>query len=296
MKGDIRVHVKNRIRYAARHAGMALCLAAVATAASAQTPSPSSEPFKPTVGQAGKDVVWVPTPAALVEKMLDMAKVTPQDIVMDLGSGDGRNIIAAAKRGATAIGVEYNPDMVAVSRQEAEKQGVADKATFIQGDMYEADISKATVLALFLLPHNLNKLTPKFLALKPGTRIVGNTFAPEGWEADETETITGDCVSWCTSLLWIVPARAEGTWKLPQGELSLKQEFQMVSGTLTANGTPVPVSGRLRGDLITFTAGSTEYAGRVSGDSMEGNVTSTSTNGGGDGNGSGSRWSAKRIN
>jgi SAM-dependent methyltransferase len=296
MKGDSRVHVKNRIRYAARLAGMALGLATVVTAASAQTPSPSSEPFKPTVGQAGKDVVWVPTPAALVEKMLDMAKVTPQDIVMDLGSGDGRNIIAAAKRGATAIGVEYNPDMVAVSRQEAEKQGVADKATFIQGDMYEADISKATVLALFLLPHNLNKLTPKFLALKPGTRIVGNTFAPEGWEADETETITGDCVSWCTSLLWIVPARAEGTWKLPQGELSLKQEFQMVSGTLTANGTPVPVSGRLRGDLITFTAGSTEYAGRVSGDAMEGNVTSTAANGGGNGNGSGSRWSAKRIN
>jgi hypothetical protein len=296
MKGDIRVHVKNRIRYAARCAGMALCLATVATAASAQTPSPSSEPFKPTVGQAGKDVVWVPTPAALVEKMLDMAKVTPQDIVMDLGSGDGRNIIAAAKRGATAIGVEYNPEMVAISRQEAEKQGVADKATFIQGDMYEADISKATVLALFLLPHNLNKLTPKFLALEPGTRIVGNTFAPEGWEADETETITGDCVSWCTSLLWIVPAKAEGTWKLPQGELSLKQEFQMVSGTLTANGTPVPVSGRLRGDLITFTAGTTEYAGRVNGDAMEGNVTSTAANGGGNGNGSGSRWSAKRIN
>ena len=187
------------------------------SAAWAQAPAPAQEPFKPTVGQAGKDVVWVPTPAALVEKMLDMAKVTPQDHVMDLGSGDGRNIIAAAKRGATAVGVEYNPDMVELSKRDAasagrRRQGDASS----QGDMYEADISKATVLALFLLPHNLNKLTPKFLALKPGTRIVGNTFAPEGWEADESETISGDCVSWCTSLLWIVPAKVEGTWKLPQ--------------------------------------------------------------------------------
>src|SRR5688572_16657190 len=240
---------------------------ALSSAGWAQAQAQKEQPFKPTVGQAGKDVVWVPTPAALVEKMLDMAKVTPQDHVMDLGSGDGRNIIAAAKRGATAVGVEYNPDMVELSKREAAAQGVAGKASFIQGDMYEADISKATVLALFLLPHNLTKLTPKFLALKPGTRIVGNTFAPEGWTADETETISGDCVSWCTSLLWIVPAQVEGTWTLPQGQLTLKQEFQMVSGTLTSNGTPTAVSGKLRGDLISFTAGNTEYAGRVTGDS-----------------------------
>src|SRR5687767_1322662 len=178
---------------------------------------------QPYVGQPGKDVVWVPTPAILVEKMLDMAKVTPQDYVMDLGSGDGRNIIAAAKRGATAVGVEYNADMVELSRREATAQGVADKAKFIQGDMYEADISKATVLALFLLPHNLNKLTPKFLDLPPGTRIVGNTFAPEGWAADETETVSGECSSWCTSLLWIVPAKVDGTWKTADGQLVLKQ-------------------------------------------------------------------------
>jgi SAM-dependent methyltransferase len=252
----------------------------------AQAPAPAQEPFKPTVGQAGKDVVWVPTPAALVEKMLDMAKVTPQDHVMDLGSGDGRNIIAAAKRGATAVGVEYNPDMVELSKREAAAQGVAGKASFIQGDMYEADISKATVLALFLLPHNLTKLTPKFLALKPGTRIVGNTFAPEGWEADESETISGDCVSWCTSLLWIVPAKVEGSWKLAAGDLALKQEFQMVSGTLTTNGKSSPVTGRLRGDQITFTAGGTEYTGRVADDSMEGAVKANATNG---------NWSATRV-
>ena len=253
-----------------RSVALSLLLTAATVPAFAQT---AKEPFAPTVGQAGKDVVWVPTPEALVEKMLDMAKVTPQDVVMDLGSGDGRNIIAAAKRGATAIGVEFNHDMVELSRKGAAAAGVNGKATFIEGDMYEADISKATVLALFLLPHNLNKLTPKFLALPAGTRIVGNTFAPEGWAADESETIAGDCVSWCTSLLWIVPAKVEGTWKLPQGELALKQSFQVVSGTLGG----APVNGKLRGNDITFTAGGAEYTGRVSGNTIEGTVKNGST-------------------
>ena len=248
-------------------------LSALAATASAQTAAPATtEPFKPTVGQAGKDVVWVPTPAILVEKMLDMAKVTAQDYVMDLGSGDGRNIIAAAKRGATAVGVEFNPEMVELSRKEAMAQGVADKATFIQGDMYEADISKATVLALFLLPHNLNKLTPKFLDLPPGTRIVGNTFAPEGWAADETETVGSDCSSWCTSLLWIVPAKVEGNWKTADGQLALKQVFQMVSGTLTAGGKTTELSGRLRGDMLTMNGAGAELSGRVTGNRIEGTV------------------------
>src|SRR5687767_5701333 len=158
--------------------------------------------FEPYSGQPGKDVIWVPTPHVLVEKMLDMAKVTPQDYVMDLGSGDGRNIIAAAKRGATAVGVEFNHDMVELSRQQAAPAGAADKATSVEVDMYEADISKASFLTLFLLPPSLSKLPPKFLALRPGPRIVGNTFAPEGWAADATETGSGECVSWCTSLLW----------------------------------------------------------------------------------------------
>ena len=140
------------------------------------------------VGQAGKDVVWVPTPPETVERMLDVAKVTPQDYVMDLGSGDGRNIIAAAKRGATALGVEYNPDMVELSKRNAAAAGVAGKATFVQGDMYEADISKANVMALFLLPSNMVLLRPKFFNLAPGSRIVSNTFGMEGWTADYTET------------------------------------------------------------------------------------------------------------
>ena len=228
------------------------------------------KPFEPVVGQAGKDVVWVPTPPELVEKMLDMAKVTPQDVVMDLGSGDGRNIIAAAKRGATAIGVEYNPEMVALSNRTAKEAGVAGKARFIEGDMYVADISKATVMALFLLPDNLRKLTDKFMALKPGSRLVLNTFAIPEWEADETETIQGDCASWCTSLLYYVPAKVAGTWKSPQGELTLTQQFQNVTGTLTSGGKAVNVSGKLRGELITLNAGGTELIGKVVGDRIEG--------------------------
>jgi SAM-dependent methyltransferase len=228
------------------------------------------KPFEPVVGQAGKDVVWVPTPPELVEKMLDMANVTPQDLVMDLGSGDGRNIIAAAKRGALAIGVEFNPDMVALSKRTAREAGVADKAHFIEEDMYTADISKATVMALFLLPDNLRKMTDKFLALKPGSRLVLNTFAIPDWEADETETIQGDCASWCTSLLYYVPAKVAGTWKTPQGELTLTQEFQKVSGTLTMDGKPVVVSGKLRGDQITLNGGSAELVGKVVGDRIEG--------------------------
>ena len=236
-----------------------------------QQAKPPAKPFEPYSGQPGKDVVWVPTPPELVEKMLDMAKVTPQDLVMDLGSGDGRNVIGAAKRGARAIGVEYNPDMVELSRRLAKEAGVADKATFVQGDMYEADISKASVMALFLLTSNLDKLKDKFLALKPGSRIVLNTFAVTGWSADESETVGGECQTWCTAMLYIVPANVAGTWKMPQGELTLHQEFQMLSGELVAGakGTPVE-NAKMRGDQITMTIGGTTYTGRVTGDRLEG--------------------------
>jgi hypothetical protein len=149
---------------------------------------------------------------------------------------------------------------------------VADKAKFVEGDMYEADISRATVLALFLLPHNLNKLTPKFLALPPGTRIVGNTFAPEGWTADETEQVGGECTSWCTSLLWIVPAKVDGTWNTADGQLALKQDFQMVSGTLTAGGKTTELSGRLRGDMLMLNGAGAELTGKVAGNRIEGSV------------------------
>jgi precorrin-6B methylase 2 len=230
--------------------------------------------FEPQVGQPGKDVVWVPTSAALVEKMLDLAKVTPQDFVMDLGSGDGRNVIAAAKRGARAVGVEYNPDMVQLSRRLAKEAGVSDRATFIEGDMYEADISKATVMALFLLPSNLAKLKDKFLALEPGTRIVMNTFTVEGWQADVTETIGGDCSSWCTALLHIVPAPVAGRWQFPGGEMTITQEFQMLGVTWTSGGKTMPVGeGRMNGREITFTAAGTTYTGQVNGDRITGTAT-----------------------
>ena len=236
------------------------------------TPSAAAQekPFVPVVGQAGKDVVWVPTSPALVEKMLDMAQVTPQDIVMDLGSGDGRNVIAAARRGATAIGVEFNSEMVALSNRLAKEAGVAGKATFIEGDMYTADISKATVMALFLLPDNLGKLRDKFMDLRPGTRLVLNTFGIPDWEADARETIQDDCTSWCTSLLYYVPAKVGGTWKTPQGELTLIQSFQNVTGTLTTDSKAVNVTGKLRGEQITLSAGGTELTGQVRGDRIEG--------------------------
>ena len=236
------------------------------------------KPFEPVVGQAGKDVVWVPTSPELLERMLDMAKVTAQDIVMDLGSGDGRNIIAAAKRGATAIGVEFNPEMVALSKRLAQEAGVADKATFVEGDMYAADISRATVMALFLLPDNLRQLRDKFMDLRPGSRLVLNTFGIPEWEADVRETVEGGCTSWCTSLLYYVPARVAGTWKMTQGELTLTQAFQNVTGTMTTGGQTVAVTGKLRGEHLTLSAGGTELTGQVSGDRIEG-----------------SNWSAARV-
>jgi hypothetical protein len=244
--------------------------AATAAAQQTQTQSP---PFEPQVGQAGKDVVWVPTDEKLVEKMLDIAKITAQDFVMDLGSGDGRNVIAAAKRGATAVGVEFNRQMVELSRANAKKAGVADRATFIEGDMYTADISKATALVLFLLPVNLEKLTPNFLNLKPGTRIVDNTFAIPGWEADYTERLESDCQTWCSALLWIVPAKVNGTWRMSDGEITFDQKFQMVTGSVKTGSSSAKIdSGQLNGEEITFAAGGSQYTGKVTGDRMEGTV------------------------
>ena len=255
-----------------RRAGLTLgvCLLAVSAYAQATaTQKPAQQPYEPKVGQAGKDVVWVPTSQALVEKMLDMAKVTPQDFVMDLGSGDGRTVITAAKRGATAMGIEYNPDMVELSKANAAKEGLnGTSASFVKADLFETDFSKATVITMFLLPEINVKLRPKILNLKPGTRVVSNSFTMEDWDADETETLTGDCTSWCTALLWIVPAKVDGTWTTPQGELKLTQVYQKLSGTL---GT-AKIEGRMKGDQITFTAGKTTYTGRVNGNSIQGTV------------------------
>ena len=253
-----------------------LVSALTAGTAAAQQTQTQTQPFEPQVGQAGKDVVWVPTAEALVEKMLDLAKITPQDVVMDLGSGDGRNVIGAARRGARAVGFEFNPQMVELSRANAKKAGVADRATFVEGDMYEADISKATALVLFLLPVNLEKLTPKFLDLKPGTRIVDNTFAIPGWEPDVTERLETDCQTWCSALLWIVPAKVHGSWRLPDGEITFDQKFQVVTGSVkTAGGSAQIESGKLNGEEISFTAAGNQYTGRVTGDTIQGRVNGT---------------------
>ena len=243
----------------------ALVFSAIAACAHAQTE------YKPEVGQAGKDVVWVPSPQALVDKMLDMAKVTPNDFVMDLGSGDGRTVITAATRGARALGIEYNPDMVALSRRNADKAGVNGKAQFVQADIFQSDISKATVITLFLLPDLNLKLRPTILSLKPGTRIVSNSFKMGDWEPDQTFDLK--CESFCTAYLWIVPAKVEGKWRLAQGGLTLKQEFQKLTGTLRTGASSLAIAGgTLHGDEISFTAGSAEYRGRVNGSAIEGTV------------------------
>src|SRR3954468_15604024 len=171
----------------------AFFLAAFSALAFSQTAAQKDSTFEPEVGQRGKAVVWVPTPPAVVEKMLDLAKVTPKDFLMDLGSGDGRTVITAAKRGAHALGIEYNPDMVALSKQNAEQAGVTGRAEFRQADLFQADFSKATVITMFLLPDINLKLRPKLLGLKPGTRIVSNTFTMGDWEADETSSAGAGC-------------------------------------------------------------------------------------------------------
>jgi precorrin-6B methylase 2 len=226
--------------------------------------------YEPTVGQEGKDVVWVPTPQALVNRMLDMAKLTANDVHYDLGSGDGRTVITAAKRGAKATGVEYNPDMVALSKRNAQKEGVGEKAQFIQGDIFETDFSKATVITLFLLPELNVKLRPKILAMKPGTRVVSNSFTMGDWQADRTQAVSEKegCTAYCTAYLWIVPAKVEGKWKLPDGELTLTQTYQNVTGTLGSGA----VKGTVRADQVTFTAGDKQYSGKVDGNTMTGTI------------------------
>jgi SAM-dependent methyltransferase len=264
---------------------LALSLAAI-VACGVAAAQPAAD-YQPQVGQEGKDVIWVPTPQALVDKMLDLAKVTSKDYVIDLGSGDGRTVIAAAKRGARALGIEYNPDMVELSKRNAAKEGVGDRASFVKADLFESDFSQATVITMFLLPDINLKLRPQLLELKPGTRIVSNSFTMGDWKADEESTVKDGCASYCTALLWIVPAKVEGTWKIPQGELTLKQNFQMVSGTLKSGNVAAPIAnGRLNGDQISFTARGAQYTGRVSGNTIEGTVKSGGTD---------TNWTASRA-
>jgi hypothetical protein len=231
--------------------------------------------YQPTLGQGGKDVIWMPTPDELVTTMLNMGRVASDDYVIDLGSGDGRIVIGAAKRGARALGIEYNPDMVGLSRQNAEREGVSDRATFMQADLFETDLSKATVITMYLLPVLNMKLRPKILALAPGTRVVSHAFDMGDWQADRTEEVEGR-----TAYLWIVPAKVDGvwTWSTASGiaELTLTQNFQKISGTLKVKGLEHPLQQvTLEGDRISFTAGEgnpilQEYSGRVHADGIRG--------------------------
>jgi len=243
----------------------------------AQVNTQSTE-FVPEVGQAGKDVVWVPTPDELVKKMLEIAAVTSKDILIDLGSGDGRTVIAAAKLGAKALGIEYNPDMVTLSNKNAELAGVKGKVSFIKTDLFEYDLSEATVITMFLLPDINLKLRPKLLDLKPGTRVVSNTFTMGEWEPDFEVTTNEESSSWYTALMWIIPAKIGGTWKLPSGELTIKQEYQMIYGTLNNGKTTVNITeGRITGDTVNFKINDESYTGKIAGNKITGTVTKNTT-------------------
>jgi len=248
----------------------AVSLAAWHSVSWAQTTAAGASTYTPKVGQAGKDVIWMPTPQELVDRMLDAADLRPDDYLIDLGSGDGRTVITAAKRGTRAHGIEYNADMVALSKRNAEAEGVADLATFEQGDIFETDFSKATVLTLFLLPDLNLRLRPTILNMKPGTRVVSNSFTMEEWQPDQLLRGRKGCQGFCTAFQWIVPAKVAGTWKLGDQKLVLDQSFQQVDGMLYGLGESAPVSGRLTGTQIAFTAGGVAYDGRVEGDIMTG--------------------------
>jgi SAM-dependent methyltransferase len=258
---------------------ISLALAFVAAIAVSITAQAQNKEYTPSVGQEGKDVIWVPTPEALVQKMLDMAKLTPKDVHFDLGSGDGRTVIAAAKRGVKAIGVEYNPDMVELSKRAAQKEGaaVAARTEFIRGDIFETNFSNADVLTLYLLPSLNLKLRPTILNMKPGTRVVSHAFTMGDWEHDQTDTVEGR-----TAYLWIVPAKVEGNWRMDGGDLALKQNFQKLEGS--AGGKAIS-NASLRGDAIAFSVDGREYSGRVTGDRMEGSVKGSSSG----------KWSATRV-
>ena len=259
-----------------------ICLLAILLLLPAARPT-AAEDYRPVVGQRGKDVIWVPTPGDFIEAMLDAARVTPADYVIDLGSGDGRIVIAAARRGARALGIEYNPDLTELSRRNAETAGVADRARFVTADIFASDLGRATVITLYLLPDLNLRLRPTLLGLAPGTRVVSHAFHMGEWTPDETLLVADR-----EAYLWIVPARAGGVWSLRNGgtpsELRIVQNFQKIEGTVRP-GLPI-AGGRILGDRISFRAGDASYEGRITGDAMEGTVTA---------GGIGRTWSASRT-
>ncbi len=253
------------------------------TAPSTPAAGDTKADYAPQSGQPGKDVVWVPTPQALVDSMLDSAGVTRDDVVVDLGSGDGRTVITAAKRGAKARGIEYNGDMVALARRNAASEGVGDVARFDQGDIFESNFKDATVLTLFLLPQLNLRLRPTILDMKPGTRVVSNSFDMGDWVPDENINGGTGCTSWCRAYKWIVPAKVAGNWQLGDGRLKLSQTYQQLEGSLTQAGKTVPLSeAKMNGTEILFTANGRQYRGQANGNAMSGAVD-------------GKAWTATRL-
>jgi len=276
---------------AVRTAVASVALAAFATTALAQT-QPKDREFTPQVGQAGKDVIWVPTPDDLVERMLRMAQTTSKDYVVDLGSGDGRTVIAAAKKfGARSLGIEYNADMVDLSTRNAAREGVTANAKFIRGDIFETDFTQATVVTMYLLPGLNLKLRPKILDMKPGTRVVSHQFNMDDWQPDETTNLDGR-----RAYFWIVPAKVNGTWRILSGsdvwDATLEQRYQVIEGSIKLGALNAGLrETRVVGDRISFVfvdnAGvRREFTGRVNGPAMDGTLRADS--------GPETRWTATR--
>lgn len=262
----------------------AACTIALGACASAQTPPAGGAAYEPTVGQSGKDVIWVPTNQHLVDSMLGLAKIKPEDYLVDLGSGDGRTVITAAKRGTRAHGIEFNGDLVEVSKRAAAREGVAETATFEQADIFKTDFTKASVVTLFLLSDLNLRLRPTLLDMKPGTRVVSNSFTMDDWEPDDSARVSEGCNSFCNAFLWIVPAKVEGNWTLAGKPLALEQKFQKFSGTLGQGDNALALSNtRLNGANIEFSVGSERYTGQVNGKTMAGTTSS------------GAAWQAARM-
>lgn len=240
-----------------------------------------TERYQPLMAQAGKDVMWMPTTNNLVTEMLDAAQVTSTDVVYDLGAGDGKIPIEAAKRfGARAVGIEFNPDLAALARRNAQQAGVSERVTIVTGDIFKEDFSNATVVTLYLLTQLNIKLKPTLLSLKPGTRIVSNTFAMGTWEPDESILSNGEV----SGFFWVVPAKVEGNWTfsgLPgwsDVRLNISQKSQQFDGDVFLQEKRMQrIEGRLRGAQISFSfhdgdAQPRTFVGIVSAKKMHGTI------------------------
>lgn len=234
----------------------------------------ASDRYTPEYGQFGKDVVWIPTSQPMVERMLDMAGLQPDDRLVDLGSGDGVTVIAAARRGATAHGIEFNPDLAALSRRHARAAGVAGRATFEQGDIFKSDFSDATVVTLFLMPELNLRLRPVLLKMRPGTRIVSNSFDMGDWTPDASAEVTEGCEHYCEAMLWIVPAQVAGMWTIDGGRsMELAQSYQKIGGIVREGDSHWIISeAGMDGARIRFSLGDDRYEGEVRGGVMQGSV------------------------